>query len=170
VKGLVYLLIILLVGAVGGYLAGQKIDEWRGLRIPVPPAPRKAEDLTISITEMLNKEKAAYQSHDADQLLEDCASSYTEVNGNTGETMDLARARLFYHRYFRDGQAVNFTVENLQFSTAPHAVVAQADYKKVSNAWNEQNIRGYKGHGAWIFVRQNSAWRLASFAWTEESF
>lgn|GEM_PF-1283746 len=169
-KGLIYLLVILLVGAIGGYLIGQKIDEWRGSKGAAQTAAPKSEDLTATVQELLNREKTAYQNHDADQLLDDCISNYTEVNGNTGESMDLARSRLYYHQYFRDGQAVNFAVGNLQIVPSPNALVAQADYKKSSTAFNARNVQGYKGHGAWVFVRQNSAWRLASFAWSEEPY
>lgn len=154
----------------GGFFAAQKIDEWRAVKGSAQHAPAQSEDLTATITEMLNREKTAYQNHDADQFLNDCVSDYTEINGNTGESMDLARARLYYHQYFRSGQAVNFVFENLQINSAPNAVVAQASYKKLSNAFNELNIQGYKGRGTWVFVRQNAIWRLASFAWTEESF
>jgi SnoaL-like domain len=170
VKGMVYLLIILLIGAIGGYLGGQKIDEWRATKTTAQGVSQKPEDFTATLQELLDREKTAYQNHDADQLLNDCVSDYAEINGNTGESMDLARARLYYHQYFKEGQAVNFTVDNLQLTPSPNALVAQASYKKISNAFTSRNIHGYKGRGTWVFVRQNSIWRLASFAWAEESF
>ncbi len=169
-KGLIYVLIILLVGAIGGYLLGQKIDEWRMARTPQKIDARASEDLTQEVTDLLNREKLAYQSHDADQLLQDCASNYTEVNGNVGESMDLARARLFYHNYFQGGQAVSLTIENLKVTPASDAVIAQADYRKTSNSFSEKNIQGYKGQGTWVFVRQNSTWRLASLVWAEQPY
>lgn len=169
-KGTMYLLGILLVGAIGGYLAGQKFDEWRGARSATQSPVAKTEDLNAALQELLDREKAAYQNHDADQLLNECLSDYTEVNGNTGELMDLARARLYYHQYFREGQAVSLAFENLQLAPSPNAIVAQASYKKTSNAYADKNIHGYKGRGTWVFVRQNSTWRLASFAWAEDPF
>jgi hypothetical protein len=165
-----YLLGILIVGAIGGYYAGQKLDEWRAGRSTTQSPSSKPEDLTATLQELLDREKAAYQNHDADQLLNDCLSDYTEVNGNTGESMDLARARLYYHQYFRHGQAVSLAFENLQFAQSPNAIVAQASYKKTSNAYADRNIHGYKGRGTWVFVRQNSTWHLASLAWAEDPF
>lgn len=170
VKGMIYVLIILLIGGIGGYLAAQKVDAWRASKSGAVKAAAKAEDLSATINEMLNREKIAYQNHDADQLLDDCLSNYTEVDENTGESMDLARARLYYHQYFHDGQAINLTFENVQIASGPNAVVAQASYKKTSNAFNERKIQGYIGQGTWVFVRQNATWRLASLAWTENSF
>lgn len=169
-KGLIYVVIILLVGAAGGYLVADKVNEWRALKVAAKQTSEKTKDVSAEITEMFNREKLAYQNHDADQLLNDCISNYTEVDGNSGETMDLARSRLFYHQYFKSGQAVNLALENVQINAAENAVVAQADYKKMSNSFNERNVQGYKGHGIWVFVRQNSTWRLASLAWAEQSF
>ncbi len=169
-KGLVYVLVILLVGAVGGYLAAEKFDQWRSSKTSAQSATAKSEDLTAAITEMLNRERIAYQDHDADQLLMDCTSHYTEINGNTGESMDLARGRLYYHEYFKANQAVAFDLENPQISQYPNAAVVVANYRKTSNAFDELKIQGYKGHGTWVFTRQNSIWRLASYAWSENAF
>lgn len=169
-KGFIYLLIILLIGAVGGYMVGQKVDEWRVARSTEKHDSAPTEDVAAIAQEMLAHEKAAYQNHDADQLLNDCISSYTEINGNSGESMDLARARVYYHNYFRGGQAINFALENLQVNNAPNAIIAQATFKKTSNAFSEKSIQGYKGHGTWVFVRQNSIWQLASVVWTEEAY
>ena len=167
---MVYVLIILLIGGIGGYLASQKIDEWRASKASGTNAPAKTEDLTATINEMLNRERAAYQNHDPDQLLDDCVSNYTEVNENTGESMDLARTRLYYHQYFHDGQAINLTFENVEITPGPNGVVVRASFTKTSNSFNERKVQGYKGQGTWVFVRQNSNWRLASLAWAENSF
>ncbi len=167
---MIYLLIILFIGGVGGYLVSEKVDEWRGSKAAAKTETAKAEDLTATINGLLNHEKTAYQDHDADELLDDCASNYLEVDGNTGETMDLARARLYYRQYFHDGQAIKLDFGNVQISTLPNSVVAQADYTKASNAFTAKNIRGFKGHGTWVFVRQNSIWLLASYAWSESPY
>ncbi|MDD5544278.1 MAG: nuclear transport factor 2 family protein [Acidobacteriia bacterium] len=167
---MIYVLLILGVGAAGGYLLSQKVDEWRAKREAARVEVVKQEDLTQTARGLLDREKEAFQSHDADQLLNNCASDYTEVNGNSGESMDLARARIYYHDYFRDGQAVKLEFSNIQVRTAPNALIADADFMKTSNAYTQKNIQSYKGHGVWIFVRQNADWRLASFAWSETAF
>lgn len=167
---MIYVLLILGVGAAGGYLLSQKVDEWRAKREATKVETVKLEDLTVTARGLLDRQKEAFQNHDADQLLNNCASDYTEVNGNTGEAMDLARARIFYHDYFREAQAVRLEFLNLQVKPAPNALIAEADFQKTSNAFTQKNIQGFKGHGIWIFVRQNADWRLASLAWSENSF
>lgn len=165
-KPYLYILAVLLVGGGIGYYVGQKSVEWE--KTSSATAPSGANDVQM-IQSILQRQVEAYSLHDAFMLLRDCSSDYVEINGKTGEVLNLERAQLFYYDAFRSGKSVNFAVKTPDIKVSWNLATARAGYLKTSEAYESEGIKAKAGEGLWTLSKNNGRWQIASFAWTEES-
>ncbi len=165
-KPYLYILAVLLIGGGIGYYIGQKSVEWE--KVSSVGGPSGGDDLKI-IRSVLERQTEAYNLHDSSLLLRDCASSYIEVNGDTGEAFSLERAQLFYYDVFRPGKSVTFTVKNPDIRISRNLATVRAGYSKTSEAYEREGIKGRTGEGLWLLSRNNGHWQIVSFAWNEEA-
>ena len=165
-KPYLYILAVLLVGGGIGYYIGEKSVEWE--RSSATSGPSGANDAQ-TIQSILQRQTEAYSLHDASMLLRDCASSYIEVNGNSGEVFNLQRAQLYYYDTFRSGKSVNFTFKVPEIKVSGNLATVKAGFLKTSEIYENEGIKGKIGEGLWTLTKNNGHWQIASFAWTEEA-
>ena len=160
-----YILAVLLVGGGIGYFVGRSIN----------PAEKSLQEATSSsmnpqekIKEVLDRQSEAYKIHDPLLLYRDCADSYVEVNGNSGESYGLSRALLTHLDEFRAGKSINLNFMNLEIELAGNSAIVKGNFSKTSEIYEQQGFKGLVGQGIWILSRVNDRWRINAFTWREE--
>jgi hypothetical protein len=165
-KPYLYILAVLLVGGGIGYYIGQRSAEWE--KASSVAGPSGGDDLQI-IKSILERQTEAYDLHDAMLLLRDCAPSYVEINGDTGEAFSLTRAQLFYYDLFHPGKSVTLNLKNPDIRISRNLATVRAGYSKTSEAYEREGIKGKTGEGLWLLSKNNGRWQIVSFAWIEEA-
>jgi hypothetical protein len=164
-KPYLYILAVLLVGGMIGYFVGQKSTVYEQ---NLERYPKSGQEEAQSIYQVLDKQKEAYRLHDALLLLQDCSSSYIEINGNTGESYTLERSLIFYHQLFKTGKSVEFNLQNPEIKITKNMALIKASYSKTSDSNDREGIRGLVGEGLWILSKASGRWQIHSFCWVED--
>jgi hypothetical protein len=120
------------------------------------------------IQEVLERQSEAYKIHDPLLLYRDCADSYVEVNGNSGESYGLSRALLSHLDEFRAGKSINLNFMNLEIELVGNSAIVRGNFSKTSEIYEQQGFKGLVGQGIWILSKINDRWRINAFAWREE--
>ncbi len=160
-----YILAVLLVGGGIGYFVGRSMN-------PVEKSLQEATSSSANpqekIKEVLERQSEAYRIHDPLLLYRDCADSYVEVNGNSGESYGLSRALLTHLDEFRAGKSINLNFMNLEIELAGNSAIVKGNFSKTSEVYEQQGFKGLVGQGIWILSKVNDRWRINAFVWREE--
>ncbi len=164
-KPYMYILAVLLVGGGIGYYVGRSIN-------PVEKSLNQAVSSSANpqekIKEVLERQSEAYKIHDPLLLYRDCADSYVEINGNTGESYGLSRALLTHLDEFKAGKSINLNFMNLEIELAGNSAIIKGNFSKTSEIYEQQGFKGLVGQGIWILSRVNDRWRINAYTWREE--
>jgi hypothetical protein len=166
VRPYLYILGVLLVGGGIGYFIGQKSARFEHSLYDSSNVTQNDEQLILQI---LNRQSEAYRVHDALLVFRDCASSYVEVDGSTGEGRGLEKSVIACHELFRPGQSINFNVKEPDIKIVKNSAVVRASYSKTSDLFEKEGISGLLGQGLWLLSKSNGTWQIHAFWWTEES-
>jgi hypothetical protein len=165
VKPYMYILAVLLVGGGIGYFVGRSINPVeKSLQEATSPSANPQEQ----IKEVLDRQSEAYKIHDPLLLYRDCADSYVEVNGNSGESYGLSRALLVHLDEFKAGKSINLNFMNLEIELAGNSATVKGNFSKTSEVYEQQGFKGLVGQGIWIMSRINDRWKINAYAWHEE--
>jgi hypothetical protein len=165
-KPYLYILAILLVGAVGGFFIGQRTSH---IERVFSPAAKSGQDDQQLIRRILVRQAEAYRLHDAVLLLRDCSNTYVEVDGNTGESMSLGKTLMWYHEQFRSNDGITFEPTNITINLQRNFALMRANYSKTSESYEQQGIKGYNGEGVWLLSRLGGSWHVDAFCHVENA-
>jgi hypothetical protein len=165
-KPYLYILGVLLVGGGIGYFIGQKSailerksQQWR-------EANQNDES---SVREVLFGLSEAYRLHDSLLLFKDCANTYVEIDGITGEARGLEKSVLASYELFRTGQSVAFSLKDIDVKILHNSALVRAGYSKTSEIFEKEGITGLLGQGLWIMSKSTGKWQIDAFWQIEES-
>jgi hypothetical protein len=164
-KPYLYILAVLLVGGGIGYFIGIKSV---AIEQSITNSARPQDDSQL-LLKILERQTEAYKLHDELLLLRDCASNYSEINGNSGATLDLQKTILFYHEQFKEGKSISFVSRNPEIKISKNSALIKALYAKTSDMYEKLEIKGYAGEGVWLLSKSNGTWQINSFAYVEEA-
>jgi len=165
VKPYMYILAVLLVGGGIGYFVGRSINPVEKTLQETASSSANSQE---KIKEVLERQSEAYKIHDPLLLYRDCADSYVEVNGNSGESYGLSRALLTHLDEFKAGKSINLNLMNLEIELAGNSAFVKGSFSKTSEIYEQQGFKGLVGQGIWILSRINDRWRINAYAWREE--
>jgi hypothetical protein len=160
-----YILAVLLVGGGIGYFVGRSINPVEKTLQETASSSANSQE---KIKEILERQSEAYKIHDPLLLYRDCADSYVEVNGNSGESYGLSRALLTHLDEFKAGKSINLNLMNLEIELAGNSAFVKGSFSKTSEIYEQQGFKGLVGQGIWILSRINDRWRINAYAWREE--
>jgi hypothetical protein len=165
-KPYLYILGVLLVGGGIGYFIGQKSRTFEHRLDDAGVATQNDEQL---IRQILNRQGEAYRLHDALLVFRDCANSYVEIDGITGEGRGLQESVIACYELFRPGQSVNVNLKELDIKIVKNSAIVRASYSKTSDLFDKEGISGFLGNGLWLLSKSNGRWHIHAFWRTEES-
>ena len=142
-----------------------RLTRWRN---PCKRRPRPLPTRKKKSKKCLERQSEAYKIHDPLLLYRDCADSYVEVNGNSGESYGLSRALLTHLDEFRAGKSINLNFMNLEIELAGNSAIVKGNFSKTSEVYEQQGFKGLVGQGIWILSKVNDRWRINAFVWREE--
>jgi len=165
-KPYLYILAVLLVGGGIGYFIGQKSAMLERTSQDLGEA-RQNDD--SSVRQILSGQVEAYRLHDSMLLFRDCANSYVEIDGITGEASGLERSVLVSYEVFRAGQSVAFNLKDIDVKVFHNSAIARAAYSKTSELFEKRGVTGLIGQGLWIMSKSAGKWQIDAFWRIEES-
>jgi hypothetical protein len=165
VKPYLYILGVLLVGGGIGYFVGQKSITFEHALDTGSSAIANDEQ---SIQQVLSRQSEAYRVHDAMLAFRDCASSYVEIVGITGEARGLQKSVITCYELFKSGQSVNLSLKDLDITIVKNSAIVRANYSKTSELFEKEGISGFLGSGLWVMSKSNGKWQIHAFWYTEE--
>jgi len=160
-----YILAVLIVGGGIGYFIGRKSVT---LENAILKTATSDQDDSQLIKKILDGQCQAYKLHDALLLFRDCANSYVEIVGDTGESRGLERSLISYHQMFVSGHSINFNFRINDLKISKNYAVVKASYSKTSDLYEQEGIKGLTGEGLWLLSKSNGKWQINAFSWTEE--
>ncbi len=160
-KPYLYILAVLLVGAGMGFFVGQKVVRVGSSQ---QMTSERSDDDTQLVQELLERQIEAYRLHDALLIFRDCANSYVEIDGNTGQSMGLEKSLVSYHEQFRSGSAINFSLRDPKITVSRNFAMVKSSYLKTSDSYEKEGFRGLVGEGVWLLSRENGKWQITAFS------
>lgn len=165
-KPYLYILAVLMVGGGIGYFIGRKSVT---LENSLLKGTSSGQDDSQLIRKVLEGQSEAYKLHDALLLFRDCANSYVEIVGDTGESKGLERSLISYYQMFVSGHSINFTFRITDLKVSKNSALVKASYSKTSDLYEQDGIKGLIGEGLWLLSKSNGKWQINAFSWTEEA-
>src|SRR2546426_2532120 len=164
-KPYLYILAVLMVGGAIGYFIGRKSVTLENSLLKTATSDQNDNQL---IREILDRQSEAYKLHDALLLFRDCANSYVEIVGDTGESKGLEGSLIFYYQVFISGHSINCKFRITDLTISKNSAVVKANYSKTSDLYEQGGIKGLTGEGLWLLSKSNGKWQINAFSWTEE--
>src|SRR5438552_10060706 len=161
-----YILAVLIVGGGIGYFIGRKSVT---LENAILKTATSDQDDSQLIKKILDGQCQAYKLHDALLLFRDCANSYVEIVGDTGESRGLERSLISYYQAFVSGHSINFNFRIIDLKISKSSAVVRANYSKTSDLYEQDGIKGLNGEGLWLLSKSNGKWQINAFSWVEET-
>jgi len=166
VKPYLYILGVLLVGGGIGYFIGQKLSTFEHAPYNGVATTNGDEQ---SIRRILDRQSEAFRLHDAMLLFRDCASSYVEIDGVTGEGRGLQASVIASYELFKPGQNISFNLKEPDIKIVGNSAIVRADYSKTSELFEKEGISGFLGSALWMMSKSNGKWQIHAFLWTEDA-
>ena len=165
-KPYLYILAVLMVSGSIGYFIGRKSVTLENSLLKTDTSD---QDDSQSIRKILERQREAYKLHDALRLFRDCANSYVEIVGDTGESKGLERSLISYYQAFISGHSINFNFKITDLKISKSSAVVRANYSKTSDLYEQDGIKGLNGEGLWLLSKSNGKWQINAFSWVEET-
>ena len=163
-KPYLYILVVLLVGGSIGFFIGRESTVSTSSVATPPETPQADSD---SIHGILERQKEAYDLHDALLLLRDCEESFVEIDGNSGRSYNLAQTLIYYHEQFSPGKSVRLQFNQPEVSINNNSAVVRSHYVKTSDMYTDQGYESLVGEGLWLLTKNGGVWRVTVFFRTE---
>ncbi len=165
-KPYLYIVGVLLVGGGIGFFIGQRSNN---VEPPSYKGVTTVESDEQAIQQILDRQSEAYRLHDAILLFRDCASSYVEVDGASGEGRGLQESVIACYGLFKPGQSINLSLKELDIKIVKNAAIVKANYSKTSELFEREGISGFLGSGLWMMSKSNGKWQIHAFWSTEDA-